>query len=112
MASFNSTLDRYREVLGEQHAGALVLPNQNLDVGTVTPPGKYKLTDATYSKLLHELQGHYTEMPQELRSNILAFYRDLDRPNTTKADAGDWARVLKELDEMQSADRDVGPRPN
>ena len=88
MASFNSTIDRYRELLSEQNAGRLKLPNDNLDVGTFTAAGKYKLTDAAYSQLLHKLQGHYTEMPQELRSDILAFYRDLTfpirpRPTTT-----------------------------
>ena len=53
------------------------------------------------------MQGHYTEMPPELRSDILAFYRDLGAPNTTKANAGDWARVLKELDRLQSVDADL-----
>ena len=108
MASFNSTIDRYRELLAEQDAGSLKLPNENLDVGTLTAAGKYKLTDAVYSQLLHKLQGHYTEMPQELRADILAFYHDLDLPNATKADAGDWARVLKELNQLQSVDRELG----
>jgi hypothetical protein len=108
MASFNSALDRYRELLAEQGAGGLKLPNDNLDVGAFTPAGKYKLTDATYSQLLHKLQGHFTEMPPELRSDILAFYHDLDLPNVAKANAGDWARVLKELDQLQSVDRDFG----
>ncbi len=107
MASFNSTIDRYRELLSEQNAGRLKLPNDNLDVGTFTAAGKYTLTDAAYSELLHKLQGHYTEMPQELRSDILAFYHDLGAPNSTKTDAGDWARVLKELDQLQAVDTDL-----
>ena len=85
MASFNSTIDRYRELLAEQKADRLRLPNDNLDVGTLTGAGKYKLTDAVYSQLLHKLQGHYTEMPPELRGDILAFYHDLDIANTTKS---------------------------
>ena len=85
----------------------LKLPNDNLDVGTFTAAGKYKLTDAAYSQLLHKLQGHYTEMPQELRSDILAFYHNLGVPNATKANDGDWARVLKELDRLQSVDTDL-----
>jgi hypothetical protein len=109
MASFNSTIDRYRELLSEQNAGRLKLPNDNLDVGTFTAAGKYKLTDAAYSQLLHKLQGHYTEMPPELRSDVLAFYRDLDVPNATKANAGDWARVLKELGHLQAVDTDLRP---
>jgi len=107
MASFNSTIDRYRELLAEQNAGRLKLPNDNLDVGTFTAAGKYKLTDAVYSQLLHKLRGHYTEMPPELRSDILAFYYDLDLPNATKANASDWAGVLKELDQLQSVDLDL-----
>ena len=39
MASFNSTIDRYRELLSEQSAGRLNLPNDNLDVGTLTAAG-------------------------------------------------------------------------
>jgi len=107
MASFNSTIDRYRELLSEQNAGRLKLPNDNLDVGTFTAAGQYKLTDAVYSQLLHKLQGHYTEIPLELRSDILAFYHDLGVPNATKAHASDWAKVLTELDHLQSVDLDL-----
>jgi hypothetical protein len=107
MASFNSTIGRYRELLSEQEAGHLKLPNDNLDVGVFTAAGKYRLTDAAYSQLLHKLQSHYTEMPQELRSNILAFYRDLGVPISTKTNDNDWARVLKELDRLQSVDVDL-----
>ena len=46
MASFNSTIERYRELLSEQKAGSLKLPNYNLDVGTFTAAGKYTLMDA------------------------------------------------------------------
>ena len=107
MASFNSTIDRYRELLSEQNAGRLKLPNDNLDVGAFTAAGKYRLTDAAYSQLLHKLQGHYTEMPQELRSDILAFYHDLGVPISTKTNDNDWARVLKELDRLQAVDVDL-----
>ena len=56
---------------------------------------------------LHKLEGHYTEMPQDLRSNILVFYRDLGVPISTKTHSGDWARMLKELDLLQSVDADL-----
>ena len=107
MASFNATIERYRELLAEVKADRLKLPNDNLDVGKFTAAGKYRLTDAAYSQLLHKLQGHYTEMPQELRSDILAFYRDPVAPNSTKANDKDWARVLKELDRLQAVDVDL-----
>ncbi len=108
MASFNSTIDRYRELLAEQNANRLSLPNDNLDVGAFTAAGGYKLTDATYSQLLHKLRGSYAEMPPELRSDILAFYHDRSLPNATKADNGDWAMVLKELDLLQAVDAHLG----
>jgi hypothetical protein len=107
MASFNSTIERYRELLSEQKADSLKLPNYNLDVGTFTAAGKYTLMDAAYSQLLHKLQGHYTEIHQELRSDILAFYHDLGAPIATKANDKEWARVLKELDQLRSADTDL-----
>ena len=106
MASFNSTIDRYRQLLSEVNSGSLKLPNDNLDVGTSTAAGKYRLTDAAYSELLHKLQGHYAETPPELRSDILAFYQDPGAPYATKIDAKDWARVLKELDELRAANLD------
>jgi hypothetical protein len=104
MASFNATIVRYRELLSEQNAGRLKLPNDNLDVGAFTAAGKYSLADAAYSQLLHKLQGHYAEIPQELRNNILAFYRDLGVPISTKTKDDDWATVVKELDELKAAD--------
>jgi hypothetical protein len=107
MASFNSTIDRYRALLGETKADRLNLPNDNLDVGTFTGAGKYRLTDAVYSELLHKLKGHYAEIPQELRSDILAFYHDLADPNATKTNNGDWARVVKELDQLRAVDVDL-----
>ena len=107
MASFNSTIDRYRELLSEQNAGNLKLPNDNLDVGEFTPAGRYRLADDAYSELLHRLQGHYTDMPQELRSDILAFYQNLNLPISTKTNDNDWARVLKELGQLQSVDADL-----
>jgi hypothetical protein len=107
MASFNSTITRYRELLSEQNVGHLKLPNDNLDVGILTAAGKYKLTDATYTQLLHKLQGHYPDMPKELRSDILAFYHDPSDPNSTKANEKEWATVLQELDRLQAVDTDL-----
>ena len=107
MASFNSTIARYRELLAEQKAGRLKLPNENLDVGAFTAAGKYTLADSAYFRLLDKLHDHYTEMPEALRSDILAFYRNLDAPNSTKAEADDWATVLKEVDRLRAVDTDL-----
>jgi hypothetical protein len=107
MASFNATITHYQDLLAEQNAGRLKLPNDNLDVGTFTAAGKYTLGDAAYSELLHKLQGHYTEMPPELRSDILAFYGGPGLANSTKTNARDSARVVKELDQLRAVDLDL-----
>jgi hypothetical protein len=109
MASFNATIARYRELLLEQNAGRLELPNDNLDVGISTAAGKYTLADAAYSTLLHKLHGHYTEMPQELRSDILVFYGGSGLANSNKTSADDSARVIKELDQLRAVDLDLKP---
>ncbi|HYL76000.1 MAG TPA: zinc dependent phospholipase C family protein [Bryobacteraceae bacterium] len=101
MASFNSTLDRYRALLSAQKAGRLELPNRNFDIGELTGAGTYKLSDEAYAHLLGKLEGHYPDMPADLRLDILAYYGDLSAPISTKTDAGDWAKVIKELDALK-----------
>jgi hypothetical protein len=107
MDGFNRSIDRYRELLAEVGGSRLALPNDNFDVGEATKAGKYKLTDAAYAKLLHKLQGHYADLPQDLRSDILAFYRDLSLPIATKTDESDWARVQDELNHLGAINRDM-----
>jgi len=101
MASFNSTLDRYRALLSAQKTGRLELPNRNFDIGELTGAGTYKLSDEAYARLLGKLDGHYPDMPPDLRLDILAYYGDLSAPISTKTDAGDWAKVVKELDALK-----------
>ena len=102
MASFNATLDRYRELLAALPADQLSLPNDNFDVGALSKAGTYKLSDRAYAQLLDKLKGHYAEMPPELRLDILAFYGDLTAPIFTKQDSLKWLAVVKGLDELKS----------
>ena len=106
MVGFNASIDRYRELLAGVRSGRLDLPNDNFDVGEATKAGKYTLADDAYAKLLHKLDGHYAEMPPELRSDILAFYQDLNLPIATKTNAGDWARLQEELTHLAGIHRD------
>jgi hypothetical protein len=107
MTGFNASIDRYRGLLAEVSDSRLALPNDNIDVGAVTKAGGYTLTDAAYAKLLHKLDGHYADMPQDLRSDILAFYQDLTLPIATKADAGDWTRLQGELTRLEAVSADL-----
>ena len=75
MASFNASLDRYRELLSELREDRLKLPNENFDVGEITGAGSYKLGDRAYAQLLDKLDGHYADMPPELRLDILLLWR-------------------------------------
>ncbi len=103
MASFNAALGRYREQLSALGVDQLTLPNENFDLGEVAQAGNYRLCDRAYAQLLGKLEGHYADMPGELRINILAFYGDLSAPISTKTDSGEWAKVVKELDELKAA---------
>jgi len=102
MASFDVTLDRYRALLSTLEKDNLKLPNENFDVGTPTSAGQYRLSDDTYANLLDKLAGRYSEVPQELRKDILAFYRDLNVPIDTKKDNKKWAQLLGELDQLKA----------
>jgi trehalose/maltose hydrolase-like predicted phosphorylase len=111
MLSFNATIERYRGLLSGLKADHLELPNQNFDVGEVTAAGKYRLADAAYAKLLHRLNGHYTDMPQDLRADLLAYYHDLGAPISTKTNSGDWDRVLQEVNQLKAVDLDISGQP-
>jgi zinc dependent phospholipase C len=109
MASFNQSIDRYRELLAEAGGGRLTLRNDNCDVGAATKAGAYTLADDAYAKLLHKLEGRYTEIPRDLRSDILAFYQDLSLPIATKSNESDWARLQEELGRLDAINRDLAP---
>jgi len=107
MAGFNASIDRYRELLASVSAGGLVVPNDNLDMGEAAKAGQYKLADAAYAKLVHKLEGRYADIPQDLRNDILAYYRDLSLPIATKSNEGDWTRLQGELAHLDAIDRDL-----
>jgi len=111
MAGFNASIDRYRELLAAAGAGTLELPNDNLDVGAATKAGEYKLADIAYAKLLNKLQSHYADMPQDLRGDILAFYRDLSLPIATKANESDWAKLQEQINHLAAVNQDLAAGP-
>jgi hypothetical protein len=103
-ASFNATLDRYRELLQEAWEGNPALPNHNFDLGESTGPGKYRLNDETHAKLLDELAGNsYARVPPEVKAELLHFFAEPDAPYATKRDAKAWAKVQSELERLKSA---------
>ena len=100
MKSVNETLAQYRTLLAAQDRGVLKLPNQNFDTGEPIKPGKYRLADAAYAKLLDKVSGK--PIPADLRADILAFYSDTNAPIATKKDELAWRKVLRDLDTLRA----------
>ncbi|HUD98351.1 MAG TPA: zinc dependent phospholipase C family protein [Bryobacteraceae bacterium] len=107
MASFNASIDAYRQLLAGVGSGRLNLPNDNLDMGAAAKAGEYKLADTAYAKLLDKLEGHYADIPQDLRSDILGFYQDLGLPIATKSNENEWARLQEELNHLTAINDDL-----
>ena len=101
-ASFNATLAQYRRLLKDYGQGRLTLINDNFDVGAVTAPGEYRLSDNAYASLLGRLyKQNFAGMSPDLREEILRFYRDPAAPYATRKDRKAWARVEEELQRLR-----------
>ncbi len=103
-ASFNASLDRYRRLLQEVGAGEPKLPNDNLDTGLVSEPGKYELNDETQARLLDALaKQDFSTVSPALRAELLNFFGQSDAPYATKRNAKAWAKVQEEIEELRKA---------
>ena len=103
-ASFNATLDRYRQLLSQVGKGLPDLPNDNFDTGEISGPGKYGLNDETQAKLLDALaKEKFTGASPEIRAELLQFYANPDAPYSTKRKPKDWAKVQSELELLKKA---------
>lgn len=102
-ASFNTTLDRYRQLLTEAGTGQLALPNENFDTGEVPEPGKYRLNDVTHAKLLDALaKQNFSGASPEIRAELLEFYGHPNAPYATKRKPKDWAKVQAQLEQLKN----------
>ncbi|MBZ5643901.1 MAG: zinc dependent phospholipase C family protein [Acidobacteriia bacterium] len=100
--SFNAALARYRRLLAQSATGPPNLPNDNFDTGEVSTPGKYRLMDDTYAKLLEALAGrNFSDVSPELRADLLEFYSHPDAAYATKRDPKAWARVQEQLEQLK-----------
>ena len=103
-ASFNATLDRYRELLTEVREGRLDLPNNNFDTGEKTGPGKYRLNDEAHAELLDKLaESKFAGATSEVKAELLRFFADPDAPYATKRNAKAWTKVQTQLQQLKSA---------
>ena len=103
-ASFNTTLDRYRQLLSQVGTDRLHLPNDNFDTGEITGPGKYRLNDETHAKLLEALaKQDFRGASPEVQAELLEFFGHPDAPYAMKRKPKDWAKVQAELEQLKNA---------
>ena len=101
-ASFNSTLDRYRQLLSQVGTDRLHLPNENFDTGEITAPGEYRLNDETHAHLLDALAKQDFRGPSpEVLAELLEFFGHPDAPYAIKRKPKDWAKVQAELEQLK-----------
>lgn len=103
-ASFNDTLDQYRELLLEERESQKpAVTNDNFDLGAISGPGKYRLSDTTHAKLLDQLaEQKFAGMTLEIRAELLDFFGATDTPFVMKKDKKVWAKLQTELEELKS----------
>src|SRR5258706_2723794 len=103
-ASFNATLDHYRELLTALREEKLNLPNDNFDVGDHTGPGKYRLNDEAHAELLDKLsENKFAGATSEVKAELLHFFAEPDAPYATKRNAKAWTKVQTQLQQLKSA---------
>jgi hypothetical protein len=101
MASFNSTVDRYKAILATVEAGKTEVPNVNFDAGGATTAGKYAGTDEAYAKLLGKLADRkFAGTQPDLRENILTYYKDLNSSTSAASTTKERAELTKLLDQL------------
>ncbi len=104
MASFNTTLARYRHLLADAGTGRPHFENLDLDTGKPTRPGEYRLADDTYSKLARTLaEKHFAGATAPLESDILSFFANPEGPIATRRNKGEWRDTVRAVDEMKQA---------
>src|SRR5882757_6110425 len=103
-ASFNATLDRYRELLRDVRENRLILPNDNFDVGENTGPGKYRLNDEAHAELLDKLtENKFANVSPPVKEELERFYDTPEAPYATKRNAKAWAKLQTQLQQLKSA---------
>jgi len=103
MTSFNDSLQGYEHNIQDERQSKLTLVDDNFDTGTITRPGEYKLADKAYADLLDKLaQNHFDHVSPELRTTLLNYFGNLDRPFAFKSNKKQWAKTVQEVDQLKA----------
>ena len=110
--SLNKSITGLRLILNNFAHVADYVPNQDLDTGERIRPGRYRLSDDTYAKLLKIVTTHPANpIPQSLKHDIIAYYADPAAPIITKNDPKKWALVQANLVIIQTMPTSNEPPP-
>jgi hypothetical protein len=102
VASFRTTVDRYRQNLDELGRGRLRLRNTDFDTGRPTRAGEYRLADETYSELLRKLaKRNFTGLSPDMRADLLSFYADPNAVKEPKKHKKEWRETLAALQKLR-----------
>jgi Zinc dependent phospholipase C len=97
--SFAIAKERFRQSLAAVTEARLSLVNTDFDTGRPTQAGEYSLADETYDELLGKLADRaFANVSEDLRSDLVAYYADLDSRSTgTDAERKRAARIHRQL---------------
>lgn len=102
--SFDKTMDAYRALLAGQQARQLALDNRDFDTGKPTRPGEYRMADNAYARLAVKLADKDpAATPPDVRENVLAFFKDLNQPYSTKEDPKEWQATVAAVEKLRSS---------
>jgi hypothetical protein len=103
--SFNDTLDQYRSLLkDEREVGKPSVTNDNFDLGAVSAPGEYHLSDSTHAKLLDKLaEQQFAGATPEIRTELISFFEAPGSPSSVRKDRKAWAKVQSELEQLKNS---------
>lgn len=103
--SFNATLTQYRGLLTDlKRSGRVGLSNDNIDVGEVTPRGKYRLYDKACEQLLDRLAANnFAGASPELRADLLRFFSEPAGADDSKLKRKDREKLQANLKQLRTA---------
>ncbi|MBV9082286.1 MAG: zinc dependent phospholipase C family protein [Acidobacteriaceae bacterium] len=102
MRSFELATELYRNQLRAASRQDVNLPNDNFDVGAITPPATYTLQDLAYAYWLDQLaEQKFAGVTPEVRDAVISYYANIDLPFSSKKQKKTWRRLLVEVDQLK-----------
>lgn len=103
MHSFDQATPEYQAALAAAADSRLRIENKNFDLGSVAAPGEYSLQDDAYAYWLNRLaRNSFVGIDEEIRSDLLSYYSNLNAPLNTKKDKKQWQLLLAQLSALKA----------